>query len=195
MKPLIFTLLILFASHTATAELNLELPNLNLPNLGGGSSAFANSSVERQKGLTILRKFRSSNKIIEDPEINLWIRSLGNKLITHAPRSSSPFYILVSKDPAINAFATMGGVIVVNSGLILNTSSESELAAVIAHEIAHITQHHISRMIEKAKNNKLATNAALLAGILASSKDSQAGQAIINTAIATMAHQQLSFSR
>jgi len=176
------------------AELNLELPDLNLPDLGGQSN-YSNVVQNRQLGLKILRRYRRSNKVIEDPEINLWIRALGNKLKSNAPRSSTPLYFVVVKDNAINAFATLGGVIVINSGLILRTKSESELAAVIAHEIAHITQNHISRMIAKANSNKFVKGAAVLAGVIASSKDPQAGQAILSATIATMAHQQLTFSR
>lgn len=195
MKKILFALSFLFNPLLTYADLNLELPDLGLPVMSGSLNSFGVSTLEEQKGLKILRKLRSSNQIIEDPEINLWIRSLGNTLTAAAPHSSAPFYFLVSKDLSVNAFATRGGVIVINAGLILRTSNESELAAVIAHEIAHITQRHIERMIEKANNNKFATNAALLAGIIASSKDPQAGQAIISTSIATMAHQQLSFSR
>ena len=195
MKQLLFALAFLFLPLRVHAELNLELPDLNLPDLGRSVSSFGSSVNSKSKGLKTLRKFRGSNQVIEDPEINLWIRSLGNKLMAAAPRSSSPIYFLVSKESSINAFATQGGVIVVNAGLILQTKTESELAAVIAHEIAHVTQHHIERMINNANENKLATNAALIAGIIASSKDPQAGQAIISGSIAAMAHQQLSFSR
>ncbi len=198
MKPLLiitaFLLTTLFASFTK-AELNLELPDLNLPDLGAQSRSYLSVAKDRELGLKTLRKLRRSNRVIEDPEVNIWIRSLGNKLKTNAPRSSSPLYFVVVKNQAINAFATLGGVIVINSGLILHTKSESELAAVIAHEIAHITQNHISRMIAKANSNKLAKGAAVLAGVIASSKDPQAGQAILSATIATMAHQQLSFSR
>ena len=195
MKKLISFLIALLISVSVRAELNLELPDLNLPDLGGGSSGFTVSLKERERGLTILRKLRDSGQLIENPEINLWIRSLGNRLISRAPSSPNPFYFVVSRDHSVNAFATLGGVIVINSGLILHTSSESELAAVIAHEIAHVTQRHIPRMLEKADNNKLATGAALLAGIIAASKDSQAGAAIINTTLAASAHKQLAFGR
>lgn len=195
MKKILFVLSLIISTLLAHADLNLELPDSDLPIIGGNINSFGMSTLEEQTGLKILRKLRSSNQIIEDPEINLWIRSLGNTLTAAAPRSSAPIYFLVSKNLSINAFATRGGVIVINAGLILRTSNESELAAVIAHEVAHITQRHIERMIEKESNNKFATNAALLAGIIASSKDSEAGQAIISTSIATMAHQQLSFSR
>jgi len=194
MKKILLCCLLLI-SATARSELNLELPELSLPNVSTSTGTTYIATKEQQTGLKILRQLRSSNQIIEDSEINNWIRSIGNRLSARAPSISAPFYFLVSKDEAINAFATMGGVIVVNAGLIASTQSESELAAVLSHEIAHITQRHIQRMLEKAKNNKLATNAALLAGILASTKDPQAGQAIINTTIATMIHKQLSFSR
>ena len=195
MKKIISILLGLFITVGASAELNLELPDLNLPDLGANSSGFTVSQKERETGLDILRKLRDSGQLIENPEINLWIRSLGNRLSSRAPTSPNPFYFVVSRDPAVNAFATLGGVIVINSGLILNTSSESELAAVISHEIAHVTQRHISRMLEKAESNKFATGAALLAGVIAASQDSQAGAAIINTTLAASVHKQLSFSR
>ncbi len=188
-------LLTTLSASFAKAELNLELPDLNLPDLGAQSRSYLSVAKDRELGLKTLRKLRRSHRVIEDPEVNIWIRSLGNKLKTNAPRSSSSLYFVVVKNQAVNAFATLGGVIVINSGLILHTKSESELAAVIAHEIAHITQNHISRMIAKANSNKLAKGAAVLAGVIASSKDPQAGQAILSATIATMAHQQLSFSR
>ena len=188
---------ILFPTFTAIAELNLKLPRSNSSQIqiSGTSGQFSSTLEARKHGLRTLRKFRRTGQIIEDPEVNLWIRSIGNKLVSRALQSTSPFYFLVSKDTSINAFATEGGVIVVNAGLILKSDSESEIAAVIAHEIAHITQRHISRMRDKAKANKLGTNAALIAGMVASSQDSHAGQAIINTVMATMAHKQLSFGR
>ncbi|PID33782.1 MAG: hypothetical protein CR955_00550 [Thiotrichales bacterium] len=185
----------LLSATAVKADLNLELPDFNLPQLGGHTGSIVSSIKERETGLDVLRSLRSRGHLIEDPEVNLWIRSLGNRLTAHAPNSSNPFYFAVAKSTDINAFATLGGVIVVNSGLILNTSSESELAAVLSHEIAHITQRHIPRMIERAKGNKLATGAALLAGMLAATKNPEAGSAIINATLATSAHQQLSFGR
>lgn len=194
-KKLITISVFIFCSLSTKAELKLDLPDLNLPNLGTQSGTIISSAKNRQQGLKILRDFRRSNKVIEDPEINIWIRSLGNRLVSNAPRSSSPLYFVVSKSQSINAFATLGGVIVINAGLILRTNTESELAAVIAHEIAHVTQNHLLRMVEKADSNKLATGVAVLAGVIASSKDPQAGQAILSATVASMAHSQLSFSR
>ncbi len=185
----------LLLSTSAKADLNLELPDFNLPQLGGHTGSITASIKERETGLDVLRNLRARGRLIEDPEVNLWIRSLGNRLTARAPSSPNPFYFVVARDTSINAFATLGGVIVINSGLILNTSSESELAAVLSHEIAHVTQRHIPRMIEKAKSNKFATGAALLAGAIAATKDPQAGSAIINATLATTVHQQLAFGR
>ncbi len=195
MKKIIALIITVLFTSLTNAELNLELPDLNLPDLGGQSSITVESLSEKEIGLKILRGLRASGNVIEDPELNTWIRSIGNRLSSNAPRSSTPYYFVISRDQSINAFATLGGVIVVNAGLILRTNSESELAAVIAHEIAHITQRHIPRMISKAEGNKFASGAALVAGILASTKDPEAGQAIINLSLATMAHNQLAFSR
>ncbi len=177
------------------AELDLSLPDYNLPDIGNSSVSSISYAKERHLGLKVLREIRASAPVIEDPEISAWIRSLGNRLSARAPYSKNPFYFLVIKDNAVNAFATLGGVIVINTGLILQTATEDELAAVLAHEIAHITQRHIARMIENSKNNMLGTGATILAGILASSKNPQAGQAIITGALAMQAHKDLSFSR
>jgi predicted Zn-dependent protease len=191
----ISTFLITSILSFASADLNLELPDLNLPDLGGHVGITVASLSERETGLKILRKLRSSGNIIEDPELNSWVRSVGNRLTSNASQSPTPFYFVISRDQSVNAFATLGGVIVINAGLILRTESESELAAVMAHEIAHITQRHIPRMIKKAEGNKFANGAAILAGVLAGTKDPQAGQAIINISLATMAHKQLAFGR
>ena len=189
-----YTTLLLYwflLSAPAFAELNLELPDLNLPDFGAGSSALEQDS---ELGLKIVRYYRRYKPIVEDPELNSWIRSIGNKLATKSPQHGK-LYFLIIKDPAINAFATPGGVVFVNTGLILNSDSESELAAVIAHEIAHVTQNHHARLTANAKSKLLGTSAAIIAGLVAGSQNSEAGSAIISGALATQQHQQLSFSR
>ena len=192
----IFSVFISFLLLQPTnAELDLSLPDYNLPNIGNSSLSSIGYSKERYLGLKILRNIRASAPVIEDPEISAWIRSLGNRLSAQAPDSKNPFYFLIIKDNAINAFATLGGVIVINTGLILQTASEDELAAVLAHEIAHITQQHIARMMENSRNNLLSTGATIFAGILAGTKNPQAGQAIISGAFAMQAYKDLLFSR
>ncbi|MCK5902201.1 MAG: M48 family metalloprotease [Cocleimonas sp.] len=186
-------LLLIF--NPAQAELDLSLPDYNLPDLGGASVASISYAKERRIGLNVIREIRATEPIIEDPEVSAWIRALGHRLLSHVPHSKNPFYFLVSNDISVNAFATLGGVIVVNSGLILKTESESELAAVIAHEIAHITQHHAVRMMEQSGRDLLGVGMVALAGIIASQRSSDAGQALITGAVALQAHKALSYSR
>lgn len=196
MKKLLITAVCLFSlSSGVNGELNLELPDLNLPSLGGANDVFITSSKERNYGLRILRRARAKDVLIEDPEISLWIRSLGNKLTAQAPNTSSPFYFAVAKNLSVNAYATLGGVIVVNAGLILRSDSESELASVIAHEIAHVTQRHIQRIIAESEKNKFATGAALVAGAIVATQNPEAAAAVLNTTLAASAHQQLAFGR
>lgn len=191
----ILMVFLLLTSLAAKAELNLELPNLNVPVVGESSGHYISAVKETQQGLKILRNFRDRGLLLENPEVSLWIRSLGNKLRASAPNTATPFYFAVSKNLSVNAFATIGGVVIVNAGLILNTNSESELAAVMAHEIAHVTQRHIQRIIAESEKNKFATGAALVAGAIVASQDSQAGAAILNATLAGATHKQFSFGR
>lgn len=184
--------LITSVSH---AQLNLELPETDkLPNLGSTASSALSTTEERLIGQLLFRETRKRHALIEDPELSGWIRALGNRLTRHAPASGSNFYFSIEKDSAVNAYAMVGGVIVIHSGLILNTSSESELAAVMAHEIAHVTQRHIARMMANNKKNPLITGAGFLAGAMVASKSSEAAQAIMMGTIAAQAHNNIVFS-
>lgn len=103
--------------------------------------------------------------VIHDPQLNDYIRSLGRKLTANSHHEDSAFNFYVINNPEINAFAGPGGNIVINSGLILTSESESELAAVMAHEISHVTQAHIYRSLQRTKNYKMPMIASALASI------------------------------
>ena len=192
-KTLIATIC-LCLSVGGQAELNLDIPetllsvDVNKPDYSMPVN-FSNIGIKR------LRSVRRRSTAIEDPELNAWIRGLGRKLQAQTSYASRPFYFVIVKDNDVNAYATQGGLIVINSGLILRSSSESELAAVMAHEIAHVTQQHIERMISQAKRNVVGNTAAVVAGLLVGSKDAAAGQAIVTSALAIDAHRGLTFSR
>lgn len=197
MKYLILTSLTALSLSLSTASyaaLDLEVPSMNLPDLGDPASNTLSSTEEAVLGTKLIRELRGSDPIVEDPELSGWIRALGNRLAAHAPGGGN-YYFLIVKNPEINAYATPGGVIVIHSGLILNTDSESELAAVIAHEIAHVSQRHIARLMAGEKSSPLITGLGVLAGAAAASKSPDAAQAIITSTIATQLHQHLSFSR
>lgn len=179
---------------TAHAELNLELPETILSS--GVQGTFSGAPINFSSiGVKRLRSVRKAAAVIEDPELNDWIRGIGRRLVAQTSYNNRAFYFVIVRNDDVNAFATQGGLIVINSGLILRSQSESELAAVMAHEIAHITQQHIERMIAKDKNSQLSNAAAVVAGLLVGSKDPSAGQAIVASAMAVGAHQSLRFGR
>ena len=178
----------------ADAELILDLPDtvLSSPSQGTFSHAPINFS---SLGVKKLRAIRKSPAVIEDPELNNWLRGIGRRLVAQTSYQNRPIYFVMVRDNDVNAYATQGGLIVINSGLILRSGSESELAAVMAHEIAHVTQQHIERMIAEAEKSKLGNAVAVVAGLLVGSKDAAAGQAIVTSAIAVDAHRSLRFGR
>jgi beta-barrel assembly-enhancing protease len=153
--------------------------DVNLPDMGDPSSALLSPGQEQQLGRTLLREVRRTLPLDQDPQINSYVQSLGQRLVSSAPDAHPDYTFLVVDDPSINAFAMPGGIVGVNTGLIAATRDESELAAVIAHEIAHVTQRHLARMYAGSSRIDLATGLAILAGIIASAYDPQVGQAAI----------------
>ena len=117
---------------------------LSLPELGDSSATSLSPEQERQIGSEVVRRMRQGGYIISDPLITAYIDDLGCTLAVHA-QSEHDFTFFVVDAPGINAFALPGGYIGIHTGLILASQSESELASVIAHEIAHVTQHHLAR--------------------------------------------------
>ena len=178
----------------AHAELNLEIPETILSS--GDFTPTTSLSVNfSSAGLQRLRALRNTGRTIEDPELNAWVRGIGLRLLAQTEYKGRAFYFAIARNDQVNAYATQGGLIVINSGLILRSSSESELAAVMAHEIAHVTQQHIERMIARSKNTSVSNTAALVAGLLVGSQNPEAGQAIVASTIAVGAHNSLKFSR
>jgi predicted Zn-dependent protease len=107
--------------------------------------------------------------IVRDPELSEYLKSLGWKLAAAGTPNPPDFHFYVIADPRINAFALPGGFIGMNAGTIIAAQSESELAAVLAHEEAHVTQRHIARELNRPKTADIATWAAVLAAIIAGS--------------------------
>jgi beta-barrel assembly-enhancing protease len=168
-----------------------------LPDLGDVSQATITPREERQIGLQIMRQIRADISYLDDPEIAAYLNSLGQKLINHSTEASpgQSFEFFALQDSTINAFALPGGFMGFNSGLIIAAQSESELAAVMAHEIAHVTQKHLARMISGQKYTMIASLAALAVAILASRSNPQAGQAIMAASQAGAIQSQLNFTR
>ena len=121
---------------------------------------------EYQIGRMVVRGLRDQDQILEDPEVAEYMQSLGSRLSSEAHDGAQRFNFFTVKDRSINAFAVPGGFIGMNAGLVLESKNESELAGVMAHEIAHVTQRHIARSIEAQSRSSLVSTAAMLAAIL-----------------------------
>jgi len=168
-----------------------------LPDLGDASQATISPREERQIGLQIMSQIRADPSYLDDAEIDGYLTSLGYKLISgsNEAQPDQAFEFFTLQDPSINAFALPGGFMGFNSGLILAAQSESELAGVMAHEISHVTQKHLARMISGQKYSLLTTLASLALAILVSRASSQAGQAVLATTQAATIQSQLNFTR
>ena len=138
----------------------------NLPDLGSPATAAVSLDEEYRAGLGWFAGIRQTGQIIEDPEISDYIQEIGHSLSSRAEEGQHQFYYFVLKDPVINAFAMPGGFIAIHSGLILATNNENELAGVMAHETAHVTQRHLVRQLIDQSHAGLMSTAAMLAAIL-----------------------------
>lgn len=169
--------------------------NINLPDLGDASATVLSPAQERKLGEDFMRRARRSLAFLDDPEINDYIQSLGSKLVAAADGARGDYRFFVVNDPTINAFAVPGGFIGVHTGLILAVSSEAELASVLAHETAHVTQHHIARLIAEQQRASIPAMAAILASILLASAGKSGAEAGIVATQAALAQQGLNYTR
>ena len=166
-----------------------------LPDLGGSADALLSPQTERRLGESIVRDMRRDPQFIDDPEISEYLGMVGARLAAVTPGARQDFEFFGVRDPSINAFALPGGFVGVHTGLLNAAETESQLASVLAHEIAHVTQRHIARMLGQQEQMQLPVLAALAAAILLgrSRPDLAAGAAAATQAGAVSA--QLAYSR
>jgi len=166
-----------------------------LPDLGDVSQAALTPLQERQIGQQSMLQIRASKQYLDDPEVNDYLNQLGYKLVENSPEPGLGFEFFAVNDYSINAFAMPGGFVGVNAGLLLTTKSESELASVLAHEISHVTQHHLARMIEGQQGDSLISMATIAIAILAARTNPQASEAAIVSTQARSIQKQLNYTR
>ncbi|HET6586690.1 MAG TPA: M48 family metalloprotease [Oleiagrimonas sp.] len=146
--------------------------HVRLPDLGGSAQAMLSPQEARQYGASMLHQMRAMHMVLDDPLVHDYLNDVGYRLVAHSDQPTQEFTFFVVNTPVINAFAAPGGYIGVNAGLIDLTHSEDELAAVMAHEIGHITQHHLERAFEASKKDAPLMALVLLGAIAAGAADS-----------------------
>jgi predicted Zn-dependent protease len=168
---------------------------IRLPDFGDSSETAFSAAAEEAVGREFMARLRATTTIIEDPEVVEYVESLGYRLSAAGERHGIGFHFFVVQDEAINAFAAPGGWVGINSGLVIATDSESELASVMAHEIAHVTQRHIARSVELSERNSIAALAGLLAAIAIGTQNSEAGRAAAAAVMGSQAQSAIDFTR
>jgi predicted Zn-dependent protease len=170
---------------------------IRLPDLGSPSDQYLTPSDEVRLGQAFMQNIRETQAVVTDPLIAEYIQNLGNRLLKHSEAAGQPYHFFVIEEPVVNAFAGPAGHIGIFSGLVLATQSESELASVIAHEIAHVTQKHLLRAFDAANQMSGKTAALILAAILlgVSSSSPDAGLAMATGIQAGAIQQQINFTR
>ncbi|MCK5665601.1 MAG: M48 family metallopeptidase [Thiotrichaceae bacterium] len=176
--------------------LSFPAATIELPDIGISANTVMSPADEQKLGENFIRQLRRQVFVIEDAQINNYINALGNRLASYSNKPEQKFNFFVIKDSSINAFAVPGGFVGIHSGLILKTHSESELASVVAHEISHVTQRHIARMIADSKRFSLPAMAVLIAAVLmAGAGNPEVGQAAAAAVMAGNVQMQINFTR
>ena len=167
----------------------------DLPDLGEVSRQYFSDQEEQALGRAIMRSVYSDPRYLDDPEIETYLNQLGYRLVSVSNRNQREFIFFVVDDPTINAFAMPGGNIGVHTGLLLTAQNESELASVIGHEIAHVTQDHIARMVAAQSQSYWPSMAALALALLAARSNPNVASAAIASTQAFAAQSQLNYGR
>ena len=187
------------ADQPTTSQPILSAPasGSDLPELGSPAATYLSQTDEYRLGAMVAHELREQNALIEDPEVSEYINGIGQRLASQSAMGGEYFHYFVIKDTTINAFAVTGGYVFINAGLILATSTESQLAGVMAHETAHITQHHIARMLADQSKQSLATAATMIGAILlgALGGGGQATEGAIAAAQGMAVQHQINFTR
>ena len=166
-----------------------------LPDLGDSSQLIISAKEEQAIAKAILREVAVSPEIVQDVEVIDYLKNLGNRLVAYSPNKTQQFNFFVVNESSINAFAMLGGVIGVHTGLILASNSESEVASVLGHEIAHVTQRHLPRMIAQQKNDSIKTVLGIALALLVARANPQLSAGTMTAASAMGVQKQLDYTR
>ena len=180
-----------------TSVVPLGHAQVALPEIGSPSGNLLSPTEEKRLGQAFMRSVRGSMRVVDQPLMSAYIQSIGKRLASHSNAPARSFHFFLIDSPQINAFAGPGGYIGVNTGLVTTTESESELASVIAHEIAHVTQNHLVRTFDAVRQMSTPATALAIAAMVlgAASGNPEAGLAAATGLQAGVAQRQINFTR
>ncbi len=188
-QQLIFLSAFWFCAAASVAE-------IELPVLGDASSAMISPAQEKALGQQALKYYRSQVPTSSDPLVINYLEQLINQLLPFSQLEEKRIDLVVVKNDTLNAFAIPGGIIGVHTGIFNYARTENQLAAVLAHEMGHLSQRHYARHLEQQKNMMLPMLAGMLAGlVLAANSNGDGGMAAIMTTQAATQQASLTFSR
>lgn len=190
--------MLILAAAGLTLAAGLPAAEINLPDIGSPADAVLSKSDENHLGRAIMRQIRASGELVEDPQVTEYINEIGHRIAAQANiEGNHEFSFFVVDNNVINAFALPGGFIGVHTGLLEATRNEDELAGVLAHEVAHVTQRHIARRIHANQRQSILSTAIMLGAILAGAAGGGGDvmQGAIAVAQGTAAQQQINFTR
>ena len=200
MKPISRLLPATLAFALAAASGAVIAQSRNLPDIGSSAGNVLSPAKQAEYGAMVLAQLRHEGYIIDDPLLDGWMRDVGSRLGGASERPNQPFTFFMLRDRQINAFATLGGYIGMNAGLILEAQREDEVAGVLAHEIAHVTQQHVLRGAERAQRDSLPIMLATLGAIIAAQQaggnsSGDATAAAVMSGMGLIAQRQIDYTR
>ena len=167
-----------------------------LPDLGDVAIGDLSPMAERRIGQSIMQEIRWRDPAyLADAEIEDYLNRLGRRLVAASDQPDGEFEFFAINDPTLNAFAMPGGFIGLHTGLILAAESESELASVMAHEIAHVTQRHIAQLFGRQGQASMVVLASVLVAVLAARSNAHVSEAALAAGQAGAIQQQLGYTR
>ncbi|YAL06467.1 M48 family metalloprotease [Stenotrophomonas maltophilia] len=202
--PRTFRLRALLLTTAVTLALALAMPlaqaQEKLPDIGSSAGELLTPARQAEYGAMMLRELRNYGYLLDDPLVNDWLQTMGTRLGSNSDQPRQPYTFFVMKDRQINAFATLGGYIGVNAGLVLTAEREDEVAAVLSHEIAHVTQQHVLRGVERAQRDQIPILLGMLAAVVAaqasnSTSSGNATMAAISSGMGLMQQRQINHTR
>ena len=167
--------------------------DLNLPNLGDRISGVVSLEQERMIGQGFLEQVYAQAPLINDPIIQEYTELLIYRLSETSQVKDRDFTIVLIDEKSLNAFAAPGGVIGVNGGLFLNADNEAQLASVLSHELAHLSQRHFARNVLRGRDTNLASSLVMVSAIALAIISNNPSAFIAGPA--ALAQQQLRYSR